>query len=207
MLRPAPPLVGLQSCIMQRSLSFILVAVVSSTIYLNCLECDFVFDDHRAILTNDDLDVEKTSLWELFYHDFWGGPMWRKESHKSYRPLTVLTYRYLNHYITGLSSYSYHLVNVLFNMLASWLFLLLVETVLGETGEWPTFAALLFTTHSIHTESVSPIALFLSITVIITVLQQSFQYLVFAGCKCCRSGRAPFRSILLSFFSCICESC
>ena len=133
--------------------------------YLSSLDGDFVFDDHRGILTNDDLDTSKTSLFDLFQHDFWGGHMSRVESHKSYRPLTVLTYRYLNFYFSELKPYSYHLVNVLMHCAASLLFLFLCELVIGGKGaavsylgmplSWPTLAALLFAVHSIHTEAVS----------------------------------------------------
>ncbi len=140
---------------MKRWISVALVAIISTVIYSNSLDGDFVFDDHRAILTNDDLDTEKTSVWELFMHDFWGGTMWRKESHKSYRPLTVLTYRYFNHSFTGLNPFSYHLVNVILHGLTCILFLYVAEVVLQTQSEWPLFAALLFSTHSIHVESVS----------------------------------------------------
>lgn len=115
-----------------------------------------MFDDHRAILTNDDLDSEKTSVLGLFSNDFWGGAMSRRESHKSYRPLTVLSYRYFNHYLAGLAPYGYHLVNVALHAVATGLFHTVAEAVLGGgEGEWATFAALLFAVHSIHTEAVS----------------------------------------------------
>ena len=65
----------------------------------------------------------KTFLFDLFQHDFWGGHMSRVESHKSYRPLTVLTYRYFNFYFSELRPYSYHLVNVLLHCIASLPFL------------------------------------------------------------------------------------
>ena len=124
-----------------------------------------MFDDHRAILTNDDLDPLKTSLLDVLVHDFWGGHMTRVESHKSYRPLTVLTYRYLNYNFSQLQPYIYRLTNVLMHCLASVLFLFLSEIVLGEnvktdstssyTPSWATYTALLFAVHSIHTEAVS----------------------------------------------------
>ena len=136
--------------------------------YLSSLDSDLVFDDHRGILTNDDLNASKTSIFEVFQHDFWGGLMSRVESHKSYRPLTVLTYRYLNFYFHELQPYGYHLVNVLMHCAASLAFLFLCESLLGG-GEgadkqlsylglplsWPAVGALLFAVHSIHTEAVS----------------------------------------------------
>ena len=125
-----------------------------------------MFDDHRGVLTNDDLDPSKTTLWEVFQHDFWGGLMSRKESHKSYRPLTVLTYRYLNFWFSSLEPYGYHLVNVLLHCGASVLVLMLCGCILGGGGcclplggglqlGWSTYAALLFAVHSVHTEAVS----------------------------------------------------
>ena len=141
----------------------LLVFAVSFLSYWSSLDGKFVFDDHRGILTNDDLDPSKTSLWEVFQHDFWGGFMSRKESHKSYRPLTILTYRYLNFQFSGLEPYGYHLVNVLFHCLASVSLLLQSRCIIG-TGkslhvglqwDWNTYAALLFAVHSIHTEAVS----------------------------------------------------
>ena len=32
-------------------------------------------------------------LWHLLWHDFWGQNIDRDDSHKSYRPLTVLSFR------------------------------------------------------------------------------------------------------------------
>ena len=133
----------------------LLVAALSLLVFLNSLNGDFVFDDHRAILTNDDLDVEKTTLWDLFVHDFWGGAMTRKESHKSYRPLTVVTFRYLNHYFSGLRPYSYHAVNVVLHAICSLLYLEVCRILLPGKEIWAVAAACLFAAHAIHTEAVS----------------------------------------------------
>ena len=141
------------------ALSELLVSFAASFLaYINSLDGGFVFDDHRAILTNNDLDPGKTSVWELFQNDFWGGRMSRVESHKSYRPLTVLTYRYFNYYFTELRPFSYHLVNVLIHCVASVLFLFVCKVIFGGKSQWPVFAALLFAVHSIHTEVVSQFA-------------------------------------------------
>lgn len=138
------------------AIKVLLIFAASFLTYMNSLDAGFVFDDHRGILTNDDLDPSKTSLWDVFQHDFWGGSIARAESHKSYRPLTVLSYRYLNYYFTELRPYSYHLVNVFMHGLCSVLFLAVAELVLGRRGGtwWAVFAASLFAVHSIHTEAV-----------------------------------------------------
>ncbi|KAL5484578.1 hypothetical protein EMCRGX_G021103 [Ephydatia muelleri] len=135
----------------------LVVFAVTFAVYINSLKCGFVFDDHRGILTNDDLDPKKTTVWDLLQHDFWGGAMSRVESHKSYRPLTVLTYRYLNYHFSELRPYTYHLVNVLMHCAASLLFLGLSERALGKGSQWACFAALLFGVHSVHTEAVASV--------------------------------------------------
>lgn len=65
---------------------------ITLVVYCNALNCGFVFDDVSAIVDNKDLRPH-TPLWNLWTHDFWGTPMSREHSHKSYRPLTVLTFR------------------------------------------------------------------------------------------------------------------
>ena len=134
----------------------VLVLGTSVLLYASSLEGGFVFDDHRGILSNDDLNPAKTKLQDLFYHDFWGGHMNREQSHKSYRPFTVMTYRYLNYAIHELEPYGYHVVNVLCHALASLLFLWLCRACFREEqGRWALFAAMLFALHSVHTEVVS----------------------------------------------------
>lgn len=158
-----------------------LVSSVSFLVYYNSLWGGFVFDDHRAILTNDDLDAEKTELWGLFVNDFWGGHMSRTESHKSYRPLTVLTYRCLNFWFSQLEPFSYHLVNIVLHCVASVLFFLVCRRLLGRN--WPSlYAAILFSVHSIHTESVS-------LPLIITIFIPTRVIIFNADCKCCRESR------------------
>ena len=70
----------------------IVILLVSFLCYANSLEGQFVHDDIPAICTNPDV-LGRTSLAELFVNDFWGKPMAHPDSHKSYRPLTTLTFR------------------------------------------------------------------------------------------------------------------
>jgi hypothetical protein len=60
--------------------------------FVNSYNGDFVFDDGEAVTGNKDLTPE-VPLLALFKHDFWGRKLESKTSHKSYRPLTVLTFR------------------------------------------------------------------------------------------------------------------
>jgi hypothetical protein len=73
------------------------VFLLSMFAFHNSYFGDFVFDDLEAIVNNRDVSgsLDLQSLHELFQHDFWGTNLTSKASHKSYRPLTVLTFRYL----------------------------------------------------------------------------------------------------------------
>jgi len=69
-----------------------LVLLLSVLCYLNSLQGDFVHDDLSAIKGNEDVSGQ-TGIGEIFLNDFWGKPMADPNSHKSYRPLTILTFR------------------------------------------------------------------------------------------------------------------
>ena len=77
-------------------LKFPLAATIVFIVSIICFgvsyDGDFVFDDSEAILGNKDL-LPETPISNLFANDFWGKKLTSKTSHKSYRPLTVLTYR------------------------------------------------------------------------------------------------------------------
>ncbi|KOB68156.1 putative smile protein [Operophtera brumata] len=72
---------------------YIMVTTTAILSYINSLSGDFVHDDVPAIVTNGDV-VGTSSLKELFLNDFWGTPMVDVNSHKSYRPLTTLSFRF-----------------------------------------------------------------------------------------------------------------
>lgn len=69
-----------------------LVGAVAMACYLNGLHGDFVHDDIPAVVLNKDV-LAVNSLDDVFRNDFWGTPMADRVSHKSYRPLTILTFR------------------------------------------------------------------------------------------------------------------
>lgn len=70
------------------------VALVAVACYLNALGGDFVHDDIPAVVRNKDV-LAQTPLTSLLNNDFWGTPMRDVNSHKSYRPLTTLTFRWV----------------------------------------------------------------------------------------------------------------
>ncbi|XP_043943799.1 protein O-mannosyl-transferase TMTC3 [Protopterus annectens] len=128
-----------------------LLAAVVLACYWNGLFCGFVFDDVSAILDNKDLRPT-TPLKNLFLNDFWGTPMSEERSHKSYRPLTVLTFR-LNYLFSELRSASYHGLNIVLHAVVCVLFLRVCRIFLDSRSS--LVASLLFAVHPVHVEAVT----------------------------------------------------
>lgn len=131
-------------------------AVIAFTVFSNSLHGQFVIDDGSAVRTNQDLRPE-TPLRNLLINDFWGRPLAADHSVKSYRPLTVLSFR-INFAAHGLDVFGYHLVNVLLHAACSALvpvasFAMFARGDLAAAG----VAALAFAVHPVHTEAVASI--------------------------------------------------
>jgi len=77
---------------MTSGFAYCAIGFLALVCYSCCLHGDFVHDDLMAIVKNPDVRSE-SSIVELWTHDFWGQKMSSNLSHKSYRPLTVLTFR------------------------------------------------------------------------------------------------------------------
>ncbi|KAG8224300.1 hypothetical protein J437_LFUL007240 [Ladona fulva] len=125
--------------------------------YANSLDGNFVFDDSEAIVKNKDVRTE-TPVWNVFTNDFWGTPLTSNNSHKSYRPLTVLTFRWNYMMSGGLKPFGFRLVNVLLHAFVSVLMLPVLERLfLTPSPRASLLAALLFAVHPIHAEAVAGI--------------------------------------------------
>ena len=134
--------------------AYTIVAVTAIGCYLNSLQGGLVHDDVFAIKDNSDVTTG-TPLHQLFLNDFWGKPMSDQTSHKSYRPLTVMTFR-LNYHFHGLEPFGYHTINVVLHCIATLLFSFLCWRVIFiRYGGATLLAGLLFATHPVHTEAVS----------------------------------------------------
>ncbi len=151
----------------------VLVVTVAIGSYLHCCWAAFVFDDNEAILTNKDI-LTDTPLVSVFSNDFWGTSVLSNTSHKSYRPLTVITFR-INYWMGGLDPWGYHLTNLVLHALVCLLFLRVcacvwedmrlpngrkTSAVSANNESWWSvlFAALLFSCHPVHTETVSAVS-------------------------------------------------
>ncbi|XP_049275485.1 protein O-mannosyl-transferase TMTC1-like [Rhipicephalus sanguineus] len=136
-------------------------SVVGALCYVNSLDGDFVHDDIVAVVGNPDVTGESrrhalSSSSSLWINDFWGRPMADPRSHKSYRPLTVLSFR-ANYYTSGRQVRGYHMVNVALHCACSVLVAVVARRVMRINALHACLAAMLFAAHPVHTEAVSSI--------------------------------------------------
>uniref|UniRef100_A0A8B9QQE5 dolichyl-phosphate-mannose--protein mannosyltransferase n=1 Tax=Apteryx owenii TaxID=8824 RepID=A0A8B9QQE5_APTOW len=144
------------------------VGLISLLCFVNSYDGDFVFDDSEAIINNKDLRAE-TPLGDLWHHDFWGSKLSSNTSHKSYRPLTVLTFRINYLFAGGFYPVGFHVVNIILHCTISVLMVDVFSILLGGlqfsnkgrrlnlTPKTSLLAALLFAVHPVHTECVAGI--------------------------------------------------
>jgi Domain of unknown function (DUF1736) len=133
----------------------------------------WVYDDAGSVAKN--VVVTGQVPWkDAFTRDFWGTPMSEPASHKSFRPVTTLTFKlnwdlanHLGTNDTDLHTYYFHVVNVLLHGINSGLvteaaaYIFDDPAVLGGTIEGDVLAqlitGLLFALHPVHAEAVSNI--------------------------------------------------
>ena len=135
---------------------YISAAMAAAAVFSNSLNGQFVIDDGSAVRTNQDLRPE-TPLWHLLRNDFWGRPIAAAHSVKSYRPLTVLTFR-ANFAWHGLAVEGYHAVNVMLHAMCSALVGMnsLALFAPGDIGA-ACVSSLAFAIHPVHTEAVASV--------------------------------------------------
>ncbi|EDQ91409.1 uncharacterized protein MONBRDRAFT_23301 [Monosiga brevicollis MX1] len=173
---------------------YLLVAAAAIAVHLPSLQGDFVFDDARGVVANPDVRLD-TSWSDLWAHDFWGTPMTAARSHKSYRPLTVATFK-LNNLLAGMAPAGFHWGNVLLHTVASLMMARLAWHLFDRDRLPAAVTALLFAVHPIHTEAVCNIvgraeilAGILYLTALLVVLNKTWswplQVLCVALCAIC----------------------
>ena len=134
-------------------LAFILAALAALAVFQNSLDGGFVIDDGSAIRTNADLRPE-TPVSALFWHDFWGRPIDAVTSVKSYRPLTVLTFR-ANFAMHGLDVKGYHIVNVVLHAACTVIVGVAARRIVRADRTAAAIAAFAFAVHPVHCEAVA----------------------------------------------------
>lgn len=160
-----------------RMASALLVAAAAAASAWNTHRNGFVWDDRSAVVANKDVRADR-ALWEVFTHDFWGAPISSIDSHKSYRPLTVLSFR-LNFWTSGgdiSSALHFHVGNMLIHVGCSLLVWKVAQALFLKQYQpqqqdqkfsgpqtlyfkrmGATLAALLFAVHPIHCDAVASV--------------------------------------------------
>lgn len=141
-------------------LSFaVALLVLSLSVYMEALQYNsfvngFHMDDVVAIQKNKDVINPGEFDWIGFLrHDFWGLDMFSGEwTHKSFRPLTTLSYR-INWLLNGIDTSAFHCTNVLLHVLSSILVVIASRQVLRFSVSDSYVAGALFGVHPVHTES------------------------------------------------------
>ena len=131
----------------------LIAAALAVSCYWNSLGCGLVHDDIFAIRDNADVRPE-TPLTSVFSNDFWGRPMSSNTSHKSYRPLTILSFR-ANYALHGLEPWGYHGVNVGLHAAVTVMVGWLCRRLAFPEPDLTFLVMCLFASHPVHTEAVS----------------------------------------------------
>eukprot|EP00439_Symbiodinium_sp_Y106_P064998 s1228_g10.t1 len=114
----------------------------------------FFMDDvmirRNSVVVDTTLDLRR--LWTT---DYWGLEMFDPNTwtHKSFRPLTVLTFRW-NYWAHGFGNCGFHLTNALLHGLCSLQLAIFGRQACGLPWAWAALLAALFATHPVHTESI-----------------------------------------------------
>ncbi|KAJ6636668.1 Protein O-mannosyl-transferase TMTC4, partial [Pseudolycoriella hygida] len=130
------------------------VLFISLVCYLHSLNGNFTFDDQVAIVKNRDVTNGRTSLNQIFKNDFWGNNLTDPTSHKSYRPLTILSFHW-EHQLFGLNAFYMKITNFVLHsvicLLLNHVLPILLPTV---DRRWLFKSTILFAVHPIHCEVV-----------------------------------------------------
>ncbi|XP_030581130.1 protein O-mannosyl-transferase TMTC1 [Archocentrus centrarchus] len=134
---------------------YIVLAALCVLCYSNSLRGELVHDDVWAIINNPDVRPG-SSLRNILSNDFWGKRMADNTSHKSYRPLCILTFK-LNILLGGMTPLYFHIVNMCLHCAVTCLLMYTCQRCVFENNRLAFITALLFAVHPIHTEAVSGI--------------------------------------------------
>lgn len=127
------------------------ILVLCALCFGDSLHGSYVFDDTVAIVKNIDI-THNTPLKDIFSHDFWGFNLTSPQSHKSYRPLTSLMFRF-EYQNLNFRSRGMKYMNLLLHFMNSSLIFQLIKRLTGNV-RIASSASILFTIHPIHTEAV-----------------------------------------------------
>ncbi|XP_067907107.1 protein O-mannosyl-transferase TMTC1 isoform X2 [Heterodontus francisci] len=178
-----------------------LCVALCAAAYCNGLTGELVHDDVWAIVNNPDLRAS-APLPSIFHNDFWGKSMGDNSSHKSYRPLCILTFK-LNILLGGMTPLYFHVVNVGLHCAVTSLLLYTCDKAVFRDRRLAFLAAVLFAVHPVHTEAVTGIVGRADLLACVLFLLAFLSYLRSVNCSYIGEYFPPTSSplfLLLSLF-------
>ena len=154
----------------------VLACVLGIASYYNSLPGIWIYDDWEAIVFNQDVTsiartgktltqrlLAATFSSEFWSHDFWGQPLTSLRSHKSWRPLTILTYRvqaatvlHPEHLLFAPEDAAWFRgVNVILHGICSGVLAFWLSQILKVSNTIALIASVFFAVHPVHTEVIN----------------------------------------------------
>ncbi|KAK5895563.1 hypothetical protein CgunFtcFv8_009246 [Champsocephalus gunnari] len=186
---PPPPRLTVRPEVVLAVGRYALLAAVCAVCYSSSLHGELVHDDVWAIINNPDVRPG-SSLKNVFSNDFWGKRMADNTSHKSYRPLCILTFR-LNILLGGMTPLYFHIINVCLHCAVTCLLMHTCERCVFEDSRLAFVTALLFAVHPIHTEAVSGIVGRADVLACLLFLLTFLSYIRSVGVCVCEGSLPP----------------
>ena len=90
----------------------------------------------------------------MLRNDFWGNNLTSKNSHKSWRPLTTLSFTLQRHFEGGLDSRSMKTINLIIHIINCCLMFHFLQAILADK-KTHFYTILMFAVHPIHTEALA----------------------------------------------------
>ena len=147
---PAPrTIVGLQQragLLSNPLFVFVVLTLLASLVYLNALPNQFVFDDYELVVENRQIR-SLTKIPDIL--GFGDAP-------RRYRPVRFVSYSF-DYFFFGLDPRGYHLFNLVYHALTTFLVYLIVRHLLDHPRV-ALLAAILFAVHPIQTDAVTYIS-------------------------------------------------
>ena len=114
----------------------------------------FVMDDAVAVQRNPNVVGDSVSWSDFMRRDFWGLELFAGTwTHKSFRPVTTLTYR-LGFLVHGIDSSGFHIATYFMHAVCSVFVFFFASKVIGLNLLSAAASAGLFAAHPVHTENV-----------------------------------------------------
>jgi hypothetical protein len=144
-----------------------LCGAVAVGLFWQSLAFEYTFDDWLHVANNDDVDVAKTSWSSVLWNDCWGRSMRSMNSHRSWRPLAIASYRAQTWWSGGpLAPRAARLPSVALHGVNAALAACLCAGAADRFGRGDRAAAalgaaaggLLFAAHPVHAEAVANVA-------------------------------------------------